>query len=275
MGTVVLYHANCYDGFGAAYAAWKKYRDRAQYRPVQYGEEPPSLDGQQEIFILDFCYSRSLIEEMASRNGRVVIIDHHQSAMTALAGLDYTVFDLEKSAAVLAWEHFFPGVEPPRLLLYVQDYDLWQFHLPESREVSMALSSYPMDFSVWDTLDPAELAQDGRPLLRLRSEIVKTICDEAKLVRFDGHEVPVVNASVYGSEVGEELLRRNPGSPFSVSYYDRAGQRHWSLRSRPDFDVSLVARKYGGGGHRQAAGFETALEEDHFLPPPDAGSRID
>lgn len=275
MRTVILYHGNCYDGFGAAWATWKKLGDKAQYLPVQYGDSPPSYDGSHEIFILDFTYPRPVIEQMAARNKRVVIIDHHKSAMKALAGLKNTVFDLDKSAAVLAWEYFFPGVETPRLLQYIQDYDLWKFELPNSKEVSLALTAYPMDFKVWDGLDPDELAEDGRPQLRLRAQLVQMMCAEAKLVRFEGHEVPVVNATAYGSEVGEELLKRFPNSPFALSYYDRAGQRHWSLRSRPDFDVSLVARKYGGGGHQQAAGFETNLTHTNFTPPILPKSKID
>jgi len=30
---VIIYHADCPDGFGAAYAAWKKFGDKASYLP--------------------------------------------------------------------------------------------------------------------------------------------------------------------------------------------------------------------------------------------------
>ncbi len=269
METAILYHANCYDGFGSAWAAWKKFGDGAQYRPVQYGEDPPSLDNPKLVYLLDFYYPLPIVEEMISRYGRVVIIDHHKSAMSVLSGLESTIFDMEKSAAVLTWEHFFPGTEVPLLLRYIQDYDLWKFELPNSKEVSVALSSHPMDFDEWDRLDPEDLARDGRPLLRLQAAMVKMMCDEAELKNFDGYEVPVVNITIHSSEVGAQLLKRFPDAPFSVSYHDRGdGQRHWSLRSRPDFDVSLIAKKYGGGGHKQAAGFETFLPEDNFFPSP-------
>ncbi len=80
----------------------------------------------------------------------------------------------------------------------------------------------------------------------------------------------MVNVTVFSSEVGEELLKRFKKAPFSISYYDRAdGQRHWSLRSRPDFDVSVLARKHGGGGHKQAAGFETPLPPSDLTPDDD------
>ena len=33
---VVIYHGRCRDGFAAAYAAWKKFGDKASYLPFLY-----------------------------------------------------------------------------------------------------------------------------------------------------------------------------------------------------------------------------------------------
>jgi nanoRNase/pAp phosphatase (c-di-AMP/oligoRNAs hydrolase) len=35
-----------------------------------------------------------------------------------------------------------------------------------------------------------------------------------------------------------------------------SGKTKWSLRSNPPYDVSVIARSFGGGGHLTAAGFE-------------------
>jgi len=71
---------------------------------------------------------------------------------------------------------------------------------------------------------------------------------------------PVANATVFFSEVGEALLDMNPTAPFSAYYSDRGdGKRQWGLRSRPEFDCSVVAKAFGGGGHKQAAGFIESL----------------
>jgi hypothetical protein len=44
--------------------------------------------------------------------------------------------------------------------------------------------------------------------------------------------------------------------PFSIGWFQRGdGKYHYSLRSRGNFDVSALATKYGGGGHKNAAGF--------------------
>ena len=71
-----------------------------------------------------------------------------------------------------------------------------------------------------------------------------------------GYTVPIANATVFFSEVGDELCRRFPDAPFAAYYMDREdGLRQWGLRARGGFDTSAVAKKFGGGGHPGASGF--------------------
>ena len=270
MARAVLYHANCADGFGAAWAAWRKFGDAADYIPVRHGAPPPELRDGSEVYILDFCYRRDVIESMHARFDRLAIVDHHRTAEQELMGLDYAVFDNDRSGAVLAWHYFHPDQDVPALLRYVMDNDLWLFELPDSREVSAALSSYPMEFDVWSRLDVRTLAKEGVPILRYKQEQVAMLAHEARRASIAGHPVLVVNASTFGSEVGASLLKQHPDIDFVAIYFDRSdGIRQWSLRSREDFDVSVIARLYQNGGHRQAAGFETKIPADLVpLPPP-------
>lgn len=266
--TAVLYHAHCADGFGAAWAAWLKFGELATYIPVSHGQPPPTVTGIEELYILDFAYPRELTLELC-RSHRVHIIDHHQTAAAELDGItEATVtFDNTKSGAVLAWERFHPGESVPELLKYIMDRDLWTHELDDSRQVSAALASYPMEFELWSTLEPRRLAEQGVAILRFVDEQVRLACDQATTGVVGGYAVPVVNASNLHSEVGEALLKRYPDAPFVASYADRAdGTRKWSLRCRSDFDVSAVAASYRNGGHRQAAGFETKLADDNFSP---------
>jgi hypothetical protein len=265
---IVLYHANCTDGFGAAWAAWQKLGDDAEYLPVRHGNPPPTLPDGATVYILDFCYPRHVIVKMRERLQELTVIDHHQTAQEALEGLDYAIFDNSKSGAVLSWEFFNPGRPLPELLRYVMDSDLWLHELPRSREVFAALNAYRMDFHVWNDLDISRLADEGQPILRYQQQQVDVVCDQARFETLAGYRVPVVNAVVFGSEVGAELLKRHRDAPFVAIYFDRSdGIRQWSLRSREDFDVSRIAQQFQNGGHRQAAGFEQKIGKD-FLPQP-------
>lgn len=256
MKPYILYHANCYDGFGSAFAAWQAYGDGGKYIAVKYGDEPPALPLDADVLICDFSYPRETLLRLKKAVNSLVVIDHHKTAHADLEGLDFCQFDMTKSGAVLTWEFLHPTTPIPALLEYIQDRDLWKFALHDSKEVSAALRAYPMDFQIWSGLNFHELKNEGKAILKFTQQMVSIMADNAWLQDIGGHIVPVTNATVFFSEVGEELCKRNPHLPFSAYFLDRSdGKRQWGLRSRGDFDVSEVAKRLGGGGHKSAAGF--------------------
>jgi oligoribonuclease NrnB/cAMP/cGMP phosphodiesterase (DHH superfamily) len=259
---IVLYHADCSDGFGAAWALWKKFPS-AEFKAVKHGYPPPvDLEGR-HIVMVDFSYNRPTLETMAQQAASLLVLDHHVTAQDALAGLPFAYFDLKKSGAVLAWEwaHQQPA---PWLLQYVQDKDLWTWSLPGSREINAALASYPYDFHVWDTLRQDMLEAEGRAILRYETELVGKIAASAVMLPFQGTVVPVAQSSVLTSQIGERLSQNHP---FCVIWHDRDGRRYYSLRSRDDgADVAAIAIQYGGGGHTHAAGFSIPLGPNAPLP---------
>jgi len=276
MNPVILYHGNCTDGTGAALAAFMRFGMSAGYIAVNYGQPlPDGLDGH-DLFILDFSYPRDALEKLHRSAKSLIVLDHHATAQKDLEGLEYARFDMDKSGAVLAWEYFFPNKPVPEFFLYLQDRDLWKFELPLSREVSMALRSYPFNYEDWVNLyeDVGRLKSEGVSCRRLTEQQVETMAKNMRIGFFDlrddaaiyfdrgesgtanTYNVPVANATVFFSEVGERLLQLFPDAPFSAYYLDRAdGKRQWGLRSRKDFDCSVVAKAFGGGGHKQASGF--------------------
>lgn len=283
MKTAVLYHAHCADGFGAAWAVWKKIGDVADYLPCSYGAPVPDVSQYAMVVLVDFSYPRAQLDDWRASGVLPVIIDHHKTAQADLEGYPNATFDMEHSGAWLAWRHFHPEVPAPPLVAYVQDRDLWTWGLDQSREVSAALWSTPMTFDAWSDFairleGSGEhgwhgVVREGAAILRYMDQQVDLITAQASLdywtiPRVDGLAgkvtlpVAVCNATNLWSEIGEALLRKFPDATFAASYYDsRHGTRKWSLRSRGDFDVSAVAKRYGGGGHAAAAGFESALPQ--------------
>lgn len=250
---LVLYHADCPDGFGAAFAAWKRFGDQGEYRGVSHGEQPPEVRNRQ-VIIADFAYDRETTLRLAGAAAKLVILDHHRSAQGEIGDLPFCVFDMDRSGAVMTWEHLHSEPVPP-LLQYVQDRDLWRNALPESEEVSAALRARPFDFAVWDSLRIEDLRAEGRSLLIYQRRTVDRIAAHASAVEIAGFRVPTVNSPVLQSELGDRLAQ---GHPFAAVWWQGAGEvARWSLRSTPEgLDVSEIAAKYGGGGHRTAAGFK-------------------
>ncbi|MGM0593998.1 MAG: DHH family phosphoesterase [Pseudomonadota bacterium] len=270
---LVIYHANCLDGFGAALAAqihFSAHGIEADYFAAKHGNEPPECGGR-EVYIVDFSYKRPVLKAICGVAKSVTILDHHISAQEDLDGLadehdNLTVtFDMDKSGAVLTWEHFHQ-TPAPLLLRHIQDRDLWRFELDDTDAINTALMSYPMDFAFWRGFvdEPermAELRREGETINRFRRQLIEQYKKRAVISTIAGYKVPVVNAPhAIISELLGELAQEHP---FAVGYQDHGAKRSWSLRSRKDGgeDVAKIAEKFGGGGHRNAAGFGTELPE--------------
>jgi hypothetical protein len=271
--TFVIYHANCPDGFAAAFVAALFFGDDVEktgpvsFVPASYGDAVPGMPDGCDVFILDFSYSREVLMELSKRC-MVRVLDHHGTAQKALEGLEFATFDMRKSGAVLTWEYFYPGVSVPELLLYVQDRDLWQWQLPNSKAINAALwRGTPRVFGCWKdllylwdkgvTTAKERLIQAGEAIAFSDDLMVQNLCRAPAWVRVLFYKVPAVNSAVLQSEIGHQLLIDHPHAPFALIWWIMDdGEPTFSLRSREgDFDVSKVAGLFGGGGHKAAAGF--------------------
>lgn len=266
----VLYHENCSDGFTAAYIASLFLGTSAVYVPMTYGRALPQLAPRVPLYFVDFSLPRAELLALAEVHAAITILDHHATAQEALRDIEseapniHCTFDMEHSGAVLAWEHFFPGKPVPPIVAYVEDRDLWRWALPDSRAISLAYYNRTMTFAVWEELlaTPIELlVAEGQILDRANERQLALVMEEVRGAWIADTLVPVVNAPLFlGSDVGNRLLTAFPEAAFAAVYRDAAdGTRYWSLRSANDRrPVSSVAQEYGGGGHRNAAGFRTA-----------------
>lgn len=283
----VWYHSNCYDGFGAAWAAQEFLAEIVGPQnliilPVSYADDSyPAVGPNEEVYMVDFSYKRDKIIEIASKVSELTILDHHKTAKEELAGIDQqldnveVVFDMDRSGAVITWEYFTEEVVPP-FFLYLQDHDLWNKSLKGIDEFSAALRSYSMKYEDWGNfIDKGmggvrELIEEGKHILRFQQRQIEMTCEKAYFRSFEKEgaycykNIPVVNTSFAWSEVGHHMLDIFPNAPFVASYTDLGyGRRMWSLRSEDNrMDVGKVAETLGkhmgnkpGGGHRNAAGF--------------------
>lgn len=271
---VVIYHDKCHDGFGSAYSAWKKFGDTASYIPQETESPPPKGLTGKELYILDYSYNKETLEKLESENKSVMVIDHHTTAEATVTAFPGNIFDQDHSGAVLSWKYFHPNTEVPELLLYIEDQDLWRFELPENREYFTALALYPMTFESWDTIIEklkdekvkASFISKGAMITKYEDKIVRDLLEYKELVKFEGHDVWALNvARTHRSILGNRLAGLNlqdGKEPIGIVYYRFGGKVHVSLRSHGDTDVSEIAQKYGGGGHRNAASFRVKSFSD-------------
>jgi uncharacterized protein len=209
------------------------------------------------------------------------VLDHHKTAEAQLkefipASWDYdgleemgegifAQFDMKRSGAAMTWDFCFPGKELPWLIKYVQDRDLWTKKYPQTSAVHLLLESYGYDYEQWDELlinfDSGHgmdlYIREAEAIERYYNRQIEEMARLAELGWVAGHKVPVAYVPyVFVSDVCAKLLEMYPEVPFACAIVKSYGETTYSLRSTDSrTDVSEIAKKYGGGGHRNAAGF--------------------
>jgi len=276
MNRNLIFHAGCPDGFGAAWAARRAWGDDARYiaRSHEDDFDPEQFEDEVVVFA-DISLANPQLLRLGEVAAELLILDHHLTARdhfasdpsveNALTAQGHRVhFDLERSGAMLAWNHFHPGEPAPDLLRYVQDQDLWNWALPDSEAINAAIGSYPRRHDDWDQLAarPIEsLAEEGRPIVRANRIEVARAMAHAHPVAIGSVRIEAVNARHPRAEIGHELATRAKyGRPWGIVYRLVGSRVDCSIYSLGDCDASAIATKFGGGGHRNAAGFSVSLQ---------------
>lgn len=280
MKPVCIYHANCMDGFTAAWVVNQYFEGDVDLVPAQYGDPIPDLCRGRQTIVVDFSYKKDQLRDLGAIASGVLVLDHHKTAEEDLRqfsiewpegnqprlpkeGELLAFFDMDRSGAGLAWDWFFRGKDRPAMINHVEDRDLWRFRIEGTRSLHGVFSSYPFDLETWDKLAAAcedgakrrNMLREGDAIARKHLVDVRAVYNATKRrMVIGGYPVLVCNAPPgMASDLGGELAKVQL---FGATYYDNdEGKRVFSLRSKGEFDVANIAKSYGGGGHRNAAGF--------------------
>jgi len=265
---VVLYHADCPDGFGAAWAAWKKLGNTARYIAVPpNNRELPKVAKDADVFTLDYSFPADVIARVTKEVKSLTVIDHHVSNTKAVRMAGSGLFDLKHSGAVLAWQYFHSKKPVPKLLRHVEDYDLWKFRIRYAREIAEALPLYDMNFPTWEKIardfehgKKKKYIEEGKVLIRQRDRRIGRLIGFGEKLTFEGYKALMVNSPFYVSEIGHSIVRH--GTPVAIIWSRREGKVVVSLRSDGrEVDVAKLAERFGGGGHPAAAGFTIKVKD--------------
>lgn len=277
------------DGRFASHAAWKYLRGQGKlsstkFIEVQYGQAFPldidELTKEDIVYILDFSYSRDIMDRVYAKVKKLQVLDHHESAQESLAGAEYAKFDMTKSGALLAWEYFFPNIDPPLPCLFVNDYDLheWKYtNHTANFEAWLRFDRVGQDWDKWeklcydkDYLD--EALMKGSVVVALNENIIHSFINTPNNIFFNSfysdEQLRKVNYAIFN---GMHFLR-NEISTILYEKHDVDMVIGWSVRGKeiifsvrsPDpekYSVKRFAEAYGGGGHPAAAAFSLQLEK--------------
>lgn len=259
---VVLYHANCTDGFTAAWAAFRALGKKAEYVPVEHQVPVPEGLKGKIIYLVDFTYPKADMEQLIRDNEQVTALDHHVSVQAETEMTKDYRFALDKSGAHITWEYFHPNEPLPYLIRVVENFDLNQEDLG-MRTLFDWMDLFDFDFKTYTKLVRTLESESGRKRAMRQGIIVREhrekcvrrlVASSAYEVQFGEHRVLAVNNELFHHEVATAL---GEGRPFGVVWRERkSGGVYVSLRSEErGANVKEIAMQYNGGGHDHAAGF--------------------
>lgn len=202
-----------------------------------------------------------------------------QDEMENVGCLVYSLFDMERSGAGITWDFFHPTRIRPELVRYVEDRDLWRFNLHNSREINAFIFAHEYTFQNWDTLNNimtnnVDAAASGGQAIEKKhhKDIAELVSTMKRHMVLGGVRVPVANLPyTLTSDAGHLMCTQWDGDfhqdgvsakypEFAACYWDTPEGRVFSLRSVDGgADVSEIAKGYGGGGHKNAAGFKRPI----------------
>lgn len=289
MSTLIIYHGGCPDGFGSAYmfGQWLDQTTRHEKLAAQHSDEPPDVTDR-DVVMLDFVYDDpQKVWNITQQAKSLLILDHHQTAWGVLDGLaEISLHDniadglgsygdglrtavvnrdgTRSGVGLVAdWiSAMDPSATIPWWARYVQDRDLWKFELPLTRPVMAGITARPYTVEAWDdiTFNMGNVIQGGQAIEQFRETLIDDAVQRAWVIDADWGEMLVTSCPyTIGSDAAGRLAALSAGNVGAYLVFDRQPGVKVGLRSTDDGpDVAELAAKWGGGGHRHAAGFRTS-----------------
>lgn len=259
---VILYHGGCPDGFGGAYAAWKKFGDTADYIPVRYQQPVPENLRGKELYLVDFCYDQETMNTLLKDSKILAVLDHHEGVRSVVESMPYHVYDSQRSGASIAWSYFHPDAPLPTFLKYVEDADLFRMVPDDERSIVTYSYAQLWHFPVWDDLvrriddaaERAKIVERGSAYQEYFQLLSHQLAGSAELVTFEGHTCYLVaGEKMFITELGNQLREKKP--PLALIVRAGATGLRVSIRSDNSVNAAKLAQKYGGNGHPNSAAF--------------------
>jgi oligoribonuclease NrnB/cAMP/cGMP phosphodiesterase (DHH superfamily) len=286
---IVIFHHPCPDGFTSCVIAnmyFNSINKKVNYWGLAHSPNPPpelyDKLKNKNVLICDFSFKKDVIIKLLTVVKGLLIIDHHLSAQKDLQDFNqkYKIFDMKHCGAYLTWEYFFPKVPVPLFVKYIEDNDIWLKAMPKTLEVtayvaSLELSLEPECLNEFEKLilDESLITSIAIPIGEILLKQAQKQIDSAlskstvKMIDFNNniYFVGTCNSTTNISEIGNQMLSKYPFIDFSAiyNYNENGSSNSISLRSDDTrANVSVIASKCSGGGHRNASGctlFEKTL----------------
>lgn len=289
---MIVIHHNDLDGRCAAAIVgyWAKKRrisfQDISFYEMDYKDEIPliceKIDPNEKIFIVDFSFKPEVMNALLKHTDNIVWIDHHKTAKEyesqyyrPIKGLR-NFNDKEEAGCELTWVYLFPDMNMPLSVFLIGDRDCWRWIMEgRTAEFNQGIKLYDTspESSLWAELFEEDKYKKG---MRFQGDVLTENCIVNEIVKkgeiclifrdsfcadyaksygfeleFEGYKCFAMGLYMFGSEAfGYRMQKYDICIPFE---YDG---KKWTVGLySTTVDVSVIAQKHKGGGHRNASGF--------------------
>jgi oligoribonuclease NrnB/cAMP/cGMP phosphodiesterase (DHH superfamily) len=276
---IIYFHYPCTDGLASAWVATQNLKNY-KLKPYQHGHTIPTDYSGKTIYFLDMAPPVEVYQKLIVDN-TVYIIDHHISNQKEYQKFcdennisDPNVFfDLEHSGVGMTWIFFTPDKKMPVFLEMIQGRDLWKFDIENTNEFCEALSfaistveTIDDQLKIFDEIYKKNLLEKyistGKIMLKQKNIRIKHLASKyiKKIYIYESHKVCMANEPEYSSDLGNALSSQDQCDFAVIWKFDHISEKYiMSLRSCDKVDVSVICKKFGGGGHKNAAGCSSSI----------------
>lgn len=267
---ILITHKNCPDGMACAAIA-RVENPKCKIYYCEHGDKVPHEKlKNKNVVIADFSFAREELLAINEVAESLQVLDHHKSVEQDLAGLEFCHFDMNKCGSMLLWDYFNPNQNPPKFLQHIQDRDIWEWKLPDSKEFLEGLDMSDWELEDWSEAianpNPEKLSQltkNGKIAIQYKKMILEKTMRNAFEANIELEDEVVtlwaVNSAVLGSDLGHLLanLPKNKSQIGVVFSLEKEGHWKFGLRSIDEVDTIKIAKFFGGGGHKNASAFRS------------------
>lgn len=259
-----------------------------EFIPINYGMEFPfdSIQSNEQIYIVDYSIMPEEMERLSEITRDITWIDHHISAIKRYDNFEMPIRGVRYdgiAGCMLTYcylKHMTSGgygeikdfdllmtKDAPMFTKYISDFDVWKFNYNNTKAFEMGLQLYDLNpiaekkdniFEAMLVLGcdvECDVISKGRDLLVYRDNWAKEYCEHTGFeVKFEGYKCFAMNLAMISSDHFKSINEDKYDMFIGFSYNGKSW--NYSLRSTK-VDCSQIAMKYGGGGHKGAAGFST------------------
>ena len=290
---IVIYHANCFDGFGAAFAIWSATSNEStEYIPISHYSKYEKIQNifmqceNKNVVLLDFCFKVDMLKQLNTMTSKLIVLDHHSTTLEQVQQAnmsEYCVLNIDKSGCGLAWEYCYNDrLEMPWMLKYIQDRDLFRWEYEDTKYFTESFyRKMTFDFKEWlmfqdaenDTTVLQDCIEDGKTLLKYEEKELAFLVSKAENIIWNvggtNYNIYVLNSNSHTSKIGN-ILAKDVDFAMVWLYDHKKNFIKIALRSDAkgnNVNVARIAEHFGGGGHANASGFVWKESIEKLLAP--------